>query len=439
MTLITRLFSARLFSATRRGTLTALAAALFASCAIEPPLHLHEDIDLELPAVDLNIEVLWDYIISYDDKVYNYKDQWIYGWDDKDTQIFGPIGYREPHVFNFYPYYTGWTPGGKHETYPLRHIVYGNYYTSQYNYGYYDFLVWNEVDETDGAQNTHFEEVGYDYVRAYTTPSMNATQHAGKFANAVNQPEDLFSAYDKGISIPDPGEDYAAHGFVWDEERQRWVKSFRSVLTPATYIYLTQIVLVNNRGRVTAVEGYANLTGMAYDTNVNTHVTGTDPVSVYYNNRMKKFSDTGITLSGTFPNRLSTFIGPTDSVTKKAVETTYTDEPVDVIGGKLLTFGMCDLNPGSFSARATYAESYRRINDIDQSPHYIEVPLQFYNGQRAVYSFDVTDQVRTLFKGGVLTVVIDVAHLPIPDSGGPNSSFDAEVEEMHQEVHEFEM
>lgn len=412
---------------------------LLASCAIEPPLHLHEDLDLDLPEIDLDIDVIWDYLITYEHEVYNYEDYWRYGWDEKDEKLFGPIGYNEPEVFNFYPYYTGWVPGGKHATYPNRHVVYGHTFTGQYNFGYYDFLIWNEPGETDGAQNTHIEEVGYDYVRAYTNPSMNGTQHPGKYGNAVYQPEDLFSAYEIGVSIPDPGQDFTQHGFVWDEVRGKWIKTLNTLLSPLTYIYLTQVILVNNKGRVSAVDGFANLTGMAHETNVNTHITGSAPVSVYYNTRLKKFSETNYTLSGTFPNKFATFIGATDPVTGLPVETTFTDEPVDIIGGKVLTFGMCDLNPGGFDSRATYAESVRRINEIDRSPHYIEIPLQFFNGQRAVYSFDVTDQVRTLFKGGVLTVVIDVKHLKIPDPPGPDSGFDANVKDWEHETHEIPM
>lgn len=412
---------------------------LLTSCAIEPPLHLHEDLDLDLPEIDLDIDVIWDYLISYDQKVYDYRDYWLYGWDEEDEHIFGPIGYREPTEFHFYPYYTSWTPGGKHIIAPERHYITGHTFTGQYNFGYYDFLIFNEPGETDGAQNTHLEEVGYDYVRAFTNPSMNSTQHHGRSTNALNQPEELFSAYEIGVSIPDPGQDFTQHGFVWDELRGKWIKTLNAVLTPVTYIYLTQIILVNNNGRVTAVEGNANLTGMAYETNVNSHVTGPDPISVYYKNRLKKFSETSTTLSGTFPNQFATFIGATDPATKQPIPATFTAAPVDVIGGKVLTFGMCGLDPGEFDTRASYAESIQRIEEIDPSLHYIEVALLFNNGQRQVYSFDVTDQVRSLFKGGVLTVVIDVDHLPIPDAPSSGSGFDATVEDWEHETHEFEM
>lgn len=418
------------------------AAMLLASCAIEPPLHLHEDIDVDLPQIDLDIDVFWDYHITYDYEIYNWEDYWIYGWDDVDYYQFGPIGYSEPNTFNIRRYYTGWTPKAPHSSAPYRDQVKGNTFTGEYKFGYYDLLIWNEPGETDGAQNVHIEEVGYDYVRAFTNPTMYPTQHhSPRFSNALNQPEDLFTAYDQGIEIPDPGTDYSEHGFVWDAIRDRWVKTLNTILEPVTYIYLTQIVLVNNKGRITDIDGNANLTGMAYDVNLNTRITGRDAVAVYYKTRLKKNATHGLKLNGTFPNSNATYIGRKNDL-GETLSTTYIDEPVDVIGGKVVTFGICDLDPGSFNSRSpqSHAESVRRISELDIAPHYIEITMQFFNGESRTYSFDVTEQVRNLYKGGVITVVIDVSQLPYPDPPGPNNGgFDAEVKEWEQEEHEFNM
>lgn len=425
-------------------SLAASLSFLVSSCAIEPPLHLHEDITFnwdDAPLIDLNIDVIWDYKVDYDYD-YNWQDYWIYGWDETDMTQFGPIGYTEPHTFNIYRYYTNWTPKGKHLTAPYRSQINGNVFTAQYMYGYYDLLVWNEPDETDGAQNTRIEEVGYDYVRAYTGPTMYSTLHPSPFSkSAYNQPEALFSAYEQAIEIPDPGSDYSQHGFIWDVERDRWVKTLNTTLLPVTYIYLVQVVLVNNKGRVTAIDGNANLTGMAHDVNMNSRITGTNSIADYYLMRLKKNRDHHIALSGSYPNKFATYIGKTNPSTGAAVPVTYTDEPVDVIGGKVMTFGICGLDPVSFSSRSTsaYAESVKRINELDIAPHYIELPFQFFNGESRTYSFDVTDQVRNLYKGGVITIVIDVEYLSIPEPPGPNSGFNAEVKDMEQELHEFDM
>lgn len=420
----------------------ALLAALSTGCSIEPPLHLHDDLTIDwddLPEIDLDIDVMWDYKISYDYD-YDWRDYWIYGWDGQDVYQFGQIGYTEPTVFNIHRYYTGWTPKGPHNTAPLRDQVAGNTFTGKYNFGYYDLLIWNEPDETDGAQNTHIESVGYDYVRAYTNATMYSCLHPSHYSKqAFNQPESLFSAYDTGVSIPDPGSNYTEHGFVWDDKRNRWVKTLNATLLPVTYIYLVQIVLVNNKGRVTAIDGNANLTGMAHDVNLNSRITSSDAVGVYYLNRLKKNSEHHLALSGTFPSKFATYIGETDTVTGEAKPVSYDHEPVDVIGGKVMTFGICGLDPATFNSRSTYAESVRRINELDIAPHYIEIGFQFFNGQSQTYSFDVTDQVRNLYKGGVITVVIDVAHLPYPDPPGPNSGFDASVQDFEQELHEFDM
>lgn len=421
-------------------------ALLTASCAIEPPLHLHDDITFDwddAPEIDLDIDVMWDYKIDYEYE-YNWKNYWIYGWDQTDIYEFGEIGYPEPSdaIFNIYRYYTGWTQNGPHNSAPIRNQIKGNTFTGQYMYGYLDMLIYNEPDETDGAQNTRIEEVGYDYVRAYTGPTMYSTLHPSNFSKyAYNQPEALFSAYEKGIAIPDPGDNYADYGFIWDEGRNRWIKHLNATLLPVTYIYLVQVVLVNNKGRVTAIDGNANLTGMAYDVNLCSRITGTNAVADYYLMKMKKNKDYGISLDGTYPNKFATYIGEKDPVTGETKSVTYTNEPVDVIGGKVMTFGICGLDPVSFSSRSSvaYAESVRRISELDIAQHFVELPMQFFNGESRTYSFDVTDQVRMLYKGGVITIVIDVAHLPIPDPPGPNSGFDATVEDMKQEMHEIEM
>ena len=70
-----------------------IAATIATSCEREPMLHLHQggtDIDMELPEVTLELHVLWDYLFSYDHE-YDWKAEWLYGWDEKDTEIFGPL------------------------------------------------------------------------------------------------------------------------------------------------------------------------------------------------------------------------------------------------------------------------------------------------------------------------------------------------------------
>ena len=158
------------------------------------------------------------------------------------------------------------------------------------------------------------------------------------------------------------------------------------LLEPVTYIYLTQVIIHHNYGRVSAVDGNANLSGMARSTVLNTKVAGSDPITVYYRVRLKN-------------NCLKN------------------GEPVDIVGGRLMTFGMCNLNPNAIS----------RADEVsDETRHYMDVNMQFNNGIDSTFVFDVTDQVRKRFKGGVITVELDMDTIPIPTRRG-GSGFDAVV------------
>lgn len=423
--------SARFFSATRRGTQMATHAAaalvltLFGSCAIEPPLHLHEDIDVPLPLIDLELRTLWDYDLYYNGERYDCESYWLYGWDEEDTQRFGKIGYREPNIFNIRRYYNGWRKGVAHSS-VLADQVEGTLFTGEYNFGFYDLLVFNEVEETDGAQNIHIDEHDLDNTIAFTNQTMHSTpHHSPKYSNSVNQPEGLFAVYQRDIEIPDPAQDYVAHGFHWDNVRNRWVKTLTATLEPVVYIYLTQIILVNNHGRVAGVDGSADLSGMAHDVNLNTRINGIDPVSVYYGVRMKDYNHYHLTYTGPTTGDLITYVS--DNPVSELV-----NEPVDIIGGKVMTFGMCSLDPASFPSRVGYAESVKRIEELDPAHHYVDVNLVFNNGINKTCSFDVTNQVRRLYKGGVLTIIVDVDK--IYTTNGNGAGFDAEIVPMDSVV-----
>ena len=58
----------------------------------------------------------------------------------------------------------------------------------------------------------------------------------------------------------------------------------------------------------------------------------------------------------------------------------------------------------------------------------MEVTMQFNNGNDSTFVFDVTDQVRRKYKGGVLTVELDMDTIPAPGRSG-GSGFDAVVKD----------
>lgn len=104
----------------------------------------------------------------------------------------------------------------------------------------------------------------------------------------------------------------------------------------------------------------------------------------------------------------------------------------------MLTFGIPKLNPSKLDARA-YLESLQKVRDADfNNRHYIDVKMQFYNGKDSTFVFDVTDQARRLFRGGVITVELDMDKVPVPNRSG-GSGFDAVVEDYEEKEWIFDM
>ena len=69
-----------------------MACAITTSCEREPMLHLHDEnasCSMKIPTVDFELQVLWDYLFDYDSE-YDWKAEWLYGWDEKDQELFVP-------------------------------------------------------------------------------------------------------------------------------------------------------------------------------------------------------------------------------------------------------------------------------------------------------------------------------------------------------------
>ena len=379
-------------------------------CMREPPLHLYEPQTSEynFPLIDLDLEVYWDYEMTFDVR-YDWKAEWYYGWDQNDIDMFGELGYTQPSVFNLRRYFTGDVPYAPHTSVIAAAPFSGTHFQDRFEWGFWDILVWNEVRTLDGVQSLIFDEqTSLDSVVAYTNPSMHRSRYnAPRYTHAFWAPEPLFSAYDRGIEI-----NRNLDGFMYDASRNVFVRTLNMMMYPITYIYLTQVILHNNRGRIAQTEGNAVLSGMARSTTLNTGTAGTDPVSVYYNNNLKK--NCPLVPYGTPDNS----------------PLLLTAERADIIGGRLMTFGMCGQTPRNIDNGAPLT---------DKNRHYLDVTVQFNNGMDSTIVFDVTKQVRQHYKGGVITVELDVDTVPIPQRSG-GSGFDAVVKDFEDGgTYEFDM
>jgi len=365
------------------------------ACSPEPPLHLYDSVpnETQLVFAELELDAYWDYEIENGVR-YDWRAEWYYGWNEEDERIFGPIGYTLPNVFNIRRYFTGDIPNAPH-TRVQQHNITGTLFQGLFNYGYWDMLVFNDVQIRDGAQSLIFDEqTTLDSITVRTNNTMRPARYSmPRHTQAYYQPEELFAAYEEAIDI-----NRNLEGFVFDPERNVWVKKLTMVLYPITYIYLTQVIVHHNNGKIVGVDGSGNLSGMARWSVLNSGRAGDDDITVNFNTRWKTNCDKN-------------------------------GESVDIAGGRLLTFGICEQASNNI-------RSYQEVRDSRR--HYFDLSLQFNNGMDSTFVFDVTDQVRRRFKGGVLTVELDMDTIPVPSRSG-GSAFNAVVQDYVEELHEFDM
>lgn len=368
-------------------------SALFTSC-IEPPLKLPaEEVVVDFPAIITDIEVVWNLDTEW-------KYRWFYGWDRVDSTLWGPIAYPIPTNYEVRRYYLGNTPGAPHKNVE-GFTIFGNRFRRSYQFGYYDMLIWSNIDSDDGSQVLKVDEADLDSVYATTSVTRGLSrlfaseseEEEASGSSAVtglyNQPEIFYSAYPRDIYISRNMEDYD----YYDEDEHCWVKHINCELNPLTFIYLVQVIFLHNDGRVVGTTGNAALTAFSSGTNVNTGHTYNNPIIVYFNTRYK------------------------DHLTYRDSVTHY-DYDCQIIGGKMTTFGLCDMKSFIEAPDHMYSGSRKDL------PNYLMVDVKFNNGAEQTLQFNVTDQCREQSHGGIITVVIDCRDLEIPPgpTPGPNPS-----------------
>lgn len=368
---------------------------LLIACKPEPPLHLYEaePVNTQFVIAEIELNTYWDYILETGER-YDWQAEWYYGWDDEDRRIWGDIGYSVPNAFNIRRYFTGSTPYDRH-TRVTSDFIEGNTFQGEFYYGFWDMLVWNDLKIKEGVQSLNFDETStLDSVTVYTNQSMVRTRYyVQRYTHAFYEPEELFAAYERAIEI-----NRNHDGFDYDAARNAWVKRLNMVLTPITYIYLTQVIVHHNNGKIAGVEGTGNISGFSRSSVLNSGRGSNDPVAVTHQTRWKRNCD----MKG---------------------------EKVDIAGGRMLTFGI----PGNACGRLKDGSELH-----DSEKHYMDLKMIFNNGLDSTFVFDVTKQVRQRYKGGVITVEIDMDTIPIPRRPG-GSGFDAVVKDYEEVTHEIEM
>ena len=341
-----------------------LATFSITSC-IEPPLHLPgQEMKIILPQVDTDIDVAWD--VHTDVQV-----KYHFGWDETDAALWDSLEYPMPKLIEVRRYYTGENPDGAivgKDGFTIDTPSFRKYF----QFGYYNLLFWSDVDFKGESPNVQIDESNPNNVIAYTNGSKGFNgrcENDDAIIGLHDQPEMMYGAYPKDVHISENLNDYE-----YDAENNVYIKHIEAILKPLVYMYLVQIVLHNNESIVQDVDGNAAITSLARGTIVNTGHTLDDACMVYMPTRMKK----GIKIDG---------------------------EEVDIVGGRLNTFGLCDMERYDSNKGTTYQGGRSDLHN------YIYFDLTLADGTVKTYRRDITDQMKKQAYGGIITIDIDCMQL----------------------------
>lgn len=379
------------------------------------------EVIVDIQVSQINMDVVW----NADE---NWLSDWFYGWDAQDVSNWGEIRYPIPSKYDVHRYYLGDTPGVPHTSDDKFHIETTSF-KKKYQFGYYDMLIVSDIDTEEQSVSID-EESSLDEITATTSISLGMTRvinqsqispgiklltgstSGEKVVTALyNQPEIFFSAYKKDIYISRDLSDYE-----WDEASNSYIKHIDCHLRPLVYTYLVQVVIKNNQDKkISGCTGNCAMANVAAGTSVNTGRTKNASGLTYYESRMKR----------------DTVFQHDDTLGIKK------GEIVDIIGGKLTTFGLCDMD---MYPETRYFERPYTGSRTDLMNH-VYVDLNFRNKSTATLQVDVTEQMQRQAYGGIITIVLDAGDIPMPEppASGDGSLFIPSVDDYEEIVYEIIM
>lgn len=373
----------------RHITAAAAAALLLmgaAACTIQPPLHLPEgDIEVNLPEVAVDIEAVWAADTDW-------RADWHYGWDTGDEALFGSLSYPEPTDWHVRLMPLGDDPDAAYTTIE-KLLIQGSSFRRRLAYGYHDILFWNYIYTPDGTQATTFDES--DPAAVYASSSGTRIGYmppAGRGAEVMNNPDPFWSGMERAFYVSRILDDYD----YYDPERRVWVMQLTTRACPMAYIYLVQVVVYNNRGRIIGLTDYPAISSLAQGVTLNSGRTSDTEAIVVFPMRMK---------SGR----------PTPA------------GEADIFGGKLTTYGLCGMDSWLKAPDPAYQGSHPSRQNL------LSLSMRFVNSTDSVYNYDITRQLQRHCHGGVITVEIDADTIRIPTSANAGSSFNPVVDDPDEE------
>lgn len=358
--------------------LSLMMLCLLAPGCIEPKLHLHKQAATRVVLdAKVDVSVMW---------TVDWEAVWSFPWS---AEVLGPLTYPEPRSMSLHIYPLD------AESNPKSHEVKNFFGTSaelDISVGMMDLLFHN--NDSEALQFTQRDEL--EIIDCTTRivssgikasfPVKTVSQKADTKAPADSlaeepvalMPDALFSEFVKAFYVSDDLSDYE---FI----DGRYVLRIEGKLQPLTYIHLIQINLHNNAGRVVGSNGGVVLTGMASGVELRSRLSSASTVSVI-----------------------------NDAPFSRAT---------DQFGIRMLSFGLPGCNP--YDAASVAA--------APGGEHFLVLNVTYMDGTWRNIRINVTDAVRALPLGGVITLDLDVDDFP-PEHAIRGDGFQALIDDW-QEIH----
>ena len=360
-----------------------------ASSCERKPLYLaqHGTLSIDVSVYDIRLDLLWGM---------DWNTEWQYYWDES---LYGPVGYSEPTGVRANVYTIN--EAKQRFNYTTRNLPKTGGRVSLTTRQSYDMVFYNNDTEyilfsTDDA-NEYF----------YATTRSNAKTAYTRAYDHYNQPDQLFGCYMNDLYVTD---DPDAYELVYDEDGlPYYVFDINASLDPHTFIYLYQVMLLNNNDddgkRITGCQGIS-VDGMSGGVDLFTRVTDSVNLVTITQDDVKPIQDN-----------------------RPLVLPDGTHSHGDIFAARIMTWGIPGIDP--LATKTTRAE----VNPQDSIG--VGIGLTLRNGNVYTIQRNITDQIKEKPAGGIITLVIDCAEIPdsiIGDKPKPGGGFDASVDNWENEI-----
>ena len=370
-----------------------LVVSTFTSCTRKDLFLRIDQSEIRININDIRLDMLWGI---------DWQTSMFYNWDE---QVHGRLGYTEPEWIRATIYdlnshdlaRTGsfnrnFTRAGGRVS-----LTAGQWYDMLFYNADTEYVIFGQKD----LNSDYMATTRATSLNVYTRASESTAQAPSRYYSDYNQPDELFGSFIDDMQISEDPDHYET--IIDSLGNVVSVFNIETVLKPYTFIYLLQVVIVNNQddkgARILGGKGMT-VTGLAQGVELFSRRTHSEAVSV-----------------------TSEDVKPTQSF-KNLELPNGTTADCEVFASRILTWGLPDVAPLLERTKA----STEVIDD-----NYVGVGLITRSGYVYNYTTNITEQMHQRPTGGVITVIIDASeiddkYIDKPQSENTGGGFNASVE-----------